>query len=584
MRWGRPYHSKPGLSARGDRLTTSEAAPIKPWSLRGPLSPKEGQYAKLRRRHVLRLSLTYLAPLILLALYFFFQYGAIVSESHRLHLRALVENQANTFDLFLSERRVNLVNLINDPRLPHPPDSHALQVYLEALRRVSETFVDLGYFDPSGVQTAYAGPYSSLEKRSYRREPWYLKLRQGKDDFVITDIYHGFRGRLHFTIAVKRIIEGDPVVLRATLDPGKMYEYISSLEGSREVFTSIVNKEGIYQVVTKHLGTPLQTSSFVPLTDPRLGAENVRIGGSSIQYAYSWLRMADWALIVQWSDPARHGFLGGMRPGILGMVASVTCLIFFVIIYRARKLVELQEESDRARAQLEHAAKLASVGELAAGIAHEINNPLAIITEEAGLMEDLLNPEFEDTATPEELNTHLKEIHDAAFRCRDITGKLLAFVRRSGLDLKQHDVHQLIDGVVDGLVGREMIVSNIEVRREYGDEIPHISTDGNQLQQVLLNLLNNASDAIGNRPGTITIRTSLEDGNVRIALADSGMGIPPENLERIFIPFFTTKETGKGTGLGLSVSYGIVKSLGGRIEVESTVGKGSTFTIALPAT
>jgi len=569
-------------SARNDRFTTMRAALPRSWLSAAPARLDEAHYKDLRLRHVLRLFLTYLLPLILLTLYFFLQHGAVVSESERLHLKALAENQAKTLDLFLSERRVNLVNLISDPRLSYPPDSRILRIYLENLKRMSETFVDLGYFDLSGVQMAYAGPYPSLEKRSYRAEPWYQELLQSDDDFIITDIYLGFRQKLHFTIAVKRIVDGETVVLRSTLDPAKIYEYISSLEGSGEVFTSIVNKQGLYQVVTEHLGTPLEISSFVPPTDPRLGAESISINDSSIQYAYSWLRMADWSLIVQWSDPRRHGFLAGQRRAALGIAAAVVLLIFFVIVYRSRKLVQLQRESDQTRVQLEHAAKLASVGELAAGIAHEINNPLAVITEETGLTRDLLNPEFEDGATTEEVISHLDEIYNAAFRCRDITAKLLGFVRKTDLDLKSHDVHELIDSIVDDLLGREMAVSDIEVRKQYGCDVPSLVTDSNQLRQVLLNLLNNASDAIGNGPGTIVIETSFDGEAVRVAVADSGKGIPPEELEKIYMPFFTTKEVGKGTGLGLSVSYGIVKSLGGRMEVESTVGRGSTFTIVLP--
>jgi two-component system NtrC family sensor kinase len=457
-----------------------------------------------------------------------------------------------------------------------------LQGYLENLKKMSETFVDLGYFDASGVQAAYAGPYPALEKRSYRGEAWYVELMRGNDDFIITDIYHGFRRKLHFTIAVKRVVDGRILVLRSTLDPGKMYEYISSLGGSREVFTSIVNKEGLYQVVTEHLGTPLETSFFVPASEPPLGAENVRIRGSSIQYAYSWLRTADWALIVQWSTPRRQAFLAGTSFRALSLAAAVILIIFCVIFHRARRLVQLQQESDQTRAQLEHAAKLASVGELAAGIAHEVNNPLAIITEETGLMKDLMNPEFEDSATLQELTVHLDEIQNAAFRCRDVTAKLLAFVRKADLDLKPHDVDELINFVVDGLLSHELAVSNIEIRKRYGHELPRLITDRNQLQQVLLNLLNNASDAIGDAPGTIVIETSSDGEAVRIAIRDSGKGISPEELAKIFMPFFTSKEVGKGTGLGLSVSYAIVKSLGGRIEVKSTEGKGSVFTLVLP--
>jgi two-component system sensor kinase FixL len=318
----------------------------------GPLHLGEQHYRDLRRRYTLRLLLIYFTPLILLTVYFFFQHGAIVRESERLRLRARAEHQANTLDLFLSERRANLINLINDPHLPYPPDSRTLQTYLEELKRMSKTFVDLGCFDDSGVQTAYAGPHPSLKGLSYREEPWYVDLMEGKDDFIVTDIYPGFRKELHFTIAVKRTVRGETVVLRSTLDPGRVDEYIRSLEGSGQVFTSLVNKGGAYQVVTGQLGTRLQTSSFVPPADPRVGAASVWIEGSSVQYGYSWLRMADWAVIVQWADPSHHGVLAGIQLRVPGIAGGVFAFVFFVIVYRARKRVEMEQESDRTRSRL----------------------------------------------------------------------------------------------------------------------------------------------------------------------------------------------------------------------------------------
>jgi two-component system NtrC family sensor kinase len=253
-----------------------------------------------------------------------------------------------------------------------------------------------------------------------------------------------------------------------------------------------------------------------------------------------------------------------------------------IILRRARRSVALQEDSDIARAQLVHAAKLASVGELAAGIAHEINNPLAAINEEAGLVKDLMDPAFGTPVKPEELVHHLDSIQESVFRCRDITRKLLGFVRKTEVDLGEHDIHGLIDEVVDGLLRHEMEVSNIEIVRKYGDGIPRMKTDGNQLQQVILNIINNGIDALEGNSGRISIATTRDGSNIRIALSDTGKGIKPEEMENIFVPFYTTKEVGKGTGLGLSVSYGIVKSLGGTIEVESVPGKGSTFSIVLP--
>ena len=542
----------------------------------------EEHYRDIKRRNIIRLLLTYLLPLLLLAAYFIYQNNAIIQESRRLHLKGIAENQAKTLDLFLTERLVNLSNLIDDPKLQLPPASGTMQNYLAQLKKSSQAFVDIGFFDSSGVQTSYAGPFPSLELRNYSSEEWYLSLMQKEDNYIITDIYLGFRQAPHFTIAVKRLIAGQSVALRATLSPEKIYDYISSLEGSQEVYTSIVNKSGQYQVVTHRIGTPLEKSSIVPPLDPGLGVENVDIEGDDFTYAYSWLASADWALIVQQASGDKQISFFGSNLKIIVLSATLIILIFLIIVNRAKQLVKFQMETDRTRVQLEHAAKLASVGELAAGIAHEINNPLAVISEEAGLMKDLMNPEFGQDVKWEDMIPHLENIHESVFRCRDITRKLLGFVRRTEMDIKRHNVHDLIDGVLDGILGHEMAVSNIEIERNYGQDIPELLTDGNQLQQVILNIVNNSVDAIGHKSGRISVTTRLEEGGITIMLSDNGSGMTPEQMEKIFLPFFTTKEDGKGTGLGLSVSYGIIESLGGKIKVTSDLGKGSTFTIKLP--
>jgi two-component system NtrC family sensor kinase len=546
-------------------------------------APRHDYYRALRIKTTIRLSLLYLSPVVILTVYILLQYGVVLSENERLHLKAIAESQANTMDLFLSERRVNLSNLIDDPAFPIPPTSKDLEDSLEDLRKISDAFADVGYFDSSGVQIAYAGPFPSLESRSYRSEDWYRSLRERRSTFIVTDIYAGFRQKPHFTIAVSRVTRLGFVVLRATLDPERINRYISSIEGSAEVLTSIVDREGRYQLVASSVGDPLTDAPFVPSQSPRQGAVRVDIGGNPVTYGYSWLNTVDWSLLVRRDTPTDRGFYSGFPMKIIGFSAAAILIGFFVIVNRAKKRVELQHETDNSRAQLGHAAKLASVGELAAGIAHEINNPLAAINEEAGLMKDLMDPAFGEPVDPKELIPYLDSIHESVFRCRDITRKLLGFVRRTEMDFKVHNIHELIDDVVDGLLGREMEVSNIEVVRRYDESIPEIVTDGNQLRQVFLNILNNAIDAMEGKPGRVTISTEPIDGKVCIGLADTGKGMSQQQLNNIFVPFYTTKEVGKGTGLGLSVSYGIIKNLGGKIEVHSRLGEGSTFTIRLPA-
>jgi two-component system NtrC family sensor kinase len=372
------------------------------------------------------------------------------------------------------------------------------------------------------------------------------------------------------------------VVLRATLDPERMHEYLRSLEGGHEVLTSILNRDGLYQLVTPRLGRSLEPAPFIPPSEPSPGAGDLDIEGYSGPYAYAWLPSVEWVLLVRQAPGHRDSLFSGVRLRLLLIALSVVVLGAIMILYRSRKLVEFQRESDRTRAQLGHAAKLASVGELAAGIAHEINNPLASIKEEAGLMKDMLDPQFGETLSQEEIVEHLDSIQATVLRCRDITHKLLKFVRKDDVDLRRHNVHKLIDSVVDGLLGPEVEVSPVIIQREYDPSCPEITTDGNQLQQVILNVIKNAMDAVGEGPGTITIHTGCEDGRLKIGIRDTGCGMSPEQIHMLFMPFYTTKEVGKGTGLGLSVSYTIMQDLGGYIEVESEAGAGSTFTLVLP--
>ena len=547
-----------------------------------PVALDDHHYRVMKRRHLIRLSVLYLGPVVFLAAYFFLQYDAIVSESQRLHLRAIAESQANTLDLFLFERLVNLTNAVDDSHLSSPPSTDEMTERLRRLIRNSDAFVDFGYFDTNGVLLVYAGPYPSLEDRSYREEDWYQRLLASEDQFVITDIYLGFRRAPHFTIAVSRRHNEHVIVYRATVDPHKMYENLSSLESAQEVYSSVVNRDGKYQMANPAEGKPLEDARFVPPPTPRVGAESVRFDDQKVLYAYAWLNSVDWGLTVRTSQLETAFLFSGFRLRVIGIAAAMLVVGFAILYHRAGKMIQAQMEADRTRTQLSHAAKLASVGELAAGIAHEINNPLAAINEEAGLMKDLLSQQFEKTISPNEVIESLESIQQLVFRCRDITHKLLGFVRKDDIQLRPHDIHDVLDEVLDGLLGHELSVSSVTIVKEYDRSIPSFLTDRNQLQQVFLNMIKNAQDAIGDRPGTITVITRREDGEMQIVITDTGKGMSPQQLDMIFIPFYTTKEVGQGTGLGLSVSYGIVRGLHGQIEVKSTVGVGTTFTIRLP--
>ncbi len=541
----------------------------------------EKHYKSILRRQIFRLTITYLAPLVILMVYFNIQYGRLLSESNGMHLRSVAEHQSKVIDLFLRERIVNLLNIIDDPSLEIPPSKETMRKLLKILYNDSETFIDIGFFDSSGVQLTYAGPLPVLEKKDYGNEKWFRELKASEERYIITDIYSGFRQKPHFTIAVRRYIDRELIIVRATLDPKKLYDFIITLENARDVHIGIVNAEGHYQLASAHMGKVLERSEFSPPHDKEIGISETEIDGNEIKYAYSWFTSGEWAVIVRNAGKSPESRVWGLQNEFTIVSLILILITFTTIILRSKRIVKSEREKDIVRTQLVQASKLASVGELASGIAHEINNPLAIISGETGLMYDYVNPEFSSGKTIEDIKPHLKNINEAVFRCRDITRKLLSFVRQSDFELRKHNINALINELIEGFYAKELEVENIKIMQKLDENIPEIQTNANQLKQVILNLMNNAVDAI-QPPGKITVVTKLKTDIVVIEVTDTGVGISEEQMERIFMPFYTTKEVGKGTGLGLSVSLGIIKSLGGEIHCESIPGKGTSFFVELP--
>lgn len=243
-----------------------------------------------------------------------------------------------------------------------------------------------------------------------------------------------------------------------------------------------------------------------------------------------------------------------------------------------------EEVTDRVEAHraIARAEKLAAVGRLAAGVVHEINNPLATISACAESLEARVNEgEFDGSASLQDLKEYLGLIRSEAFRCKTITMGLLDFSRTRTSDHVTINLADVIRSAVR-LLSHQKRRAAIDFRVELADDLLPVSGDPGQLQQAVIALATNAMDAMG-ESGTLTIQGRNDGDKVVVEVTDTGVGIPPENLPKIFEPFFTTKEIGQGTGLGLAVCYGILTEHGGTLDVQSTVGTGTTFTITLSA-
>ena len=249
------------------------------------------------------------------------------------------------------------------------------------------------------------------------------------------------------------------------------------------------------------------------------------------------------------------------------------------------RLVATVERLKATQAQLLQAEKLSAIGQLVAGVAHELNNPLTSVIGYAQLLQEQLRETPDGTAPPAaELARDLRRIAEESERAARIVRNLLAFARRQSAERAEQDIADVMSRVLS-LRAYELRLNAIELETDFEPGLPPVLGDGGQLQQALLNLLLNAEQAMRTRPVRrlcVGTRYVPESGAVEVFIADSGHGIPDENLRRIFDPFFTTREVGEGTGLGLSICYGIVRDHGGQIAVESRLGQGTTFKVLLP--
>jgi len=548
---------------------------------------EDKQYRQFRWQITLTKILFSIIPLFILAAALYYHFSVSYTDKVMERLRTLAGNRQASLDLFLDERISQLTTLAYTSTHAELSDEEYLNKVLQIMQARSRSYIDLGVIDQNGDHLAYVGPYHNVLKGvNYRHEPWFdAVLSTG---IYVSDVFLGFRKVPHFIIAVVVREKGQNLILRATIDSDVIDNIVHAAWTGTSGDAYLINRENLLQTKPRFGGNLLEPApgpDFSSTVGTRV--EEITYKGETGLFAATQIKIKKWVLVIK-EDPKEplapllrakylvaFLLLLGLGLIILGSVLTTRTVL--------NRLIQSDKEKAKSDEVMVHESKMAALGKMAAGVAHEINNPLAVIAEEAGWMKDLLKED--DVAQSQnfkEYQESIKKIEYHVERVKKVTHRLLGFARRMEPTEEKVMVNQILEECV-GFLENEARYRNININKELAPDLPTTASDSSQLQQVFLNILNNAIDAMG-KDGAITLRTLYqpETRQIAIKITDTGPGMTQETIEKIFDPFFTTKEVGKGTGLGLSISYSIIEKLGGTIYVDSKVSKGTTFTIKLP--
>jgi two-component system NtrC family sensor kinase len=557
----------------------------------------ENRYARLRKLILATMILVPAIPFYIVMGIGYYYFTTSIENSTMASMRRIVEDHRQMIETFLRERKSDLEFVAESYTYENLADPIYLFKVFNLLQNKSAAFVDLGVFNEEGIHVTYQGPYK-LIGRDYGEEDWFKEVM--KQGYYISDTFLGYRRVPHFIVAITREEPGRRWVLRSTIDTQFFTHLVERVLIGKTGEAYILNEKGILQTQRRSGGNLMDQDADHGVGPVRHEGTETFLKknrkGEEFLYATTWLQDKKWLLVVrrEESDAFRDVRSATYLILFINAVVGVGIVIaaFYLTNSIVRRMEEIDLEKEQLGQQLVRASRLAELGEMAAGFAHEINNPLQIMTSEQALVDTIFTDmirkgELKESQDLVDLKDSMDQIKLQIGRCAKITQTILKFGRKSEPVSQDIDLVAFIPEVTSMIV-KKASVNGITVKEEISEQTPVVRGDPSMLQQVLLNLYNNAMDAIMERHGTeggemVIASSADEEGKVKISVTDNGIGISPENLKKIFSPFFTTKPVGKGTGLGLSVCYGIVDSMGGVMEVNSQRGVGTTFTMRFPA-
>ena len=465
------------------------------------------RFRRIRRNIALLMALAAVTPLVLMTAINHYQYQNALKRESLQPIESLLAKTAHSFDLFFTER-LSAVSFIGGAyTFESLADQNTLGRVFRVMRKEFGGFVDIGLIDKNGHQVSYIGPYE-LQGRNYLDQPWIQEARvRGK---YISDVFLGHRKFPHFVIAVTEDREesGESWIVRATVDTEVFNRIIASMGLDADSDAFIVNRAGVLQTQSKFYGGVLEKCPFAlpaqSFSPTVVSMTDVRDKKVVLGYVY----FANHPFILMIVRPQIDVFKAWstLKGELLILFFGSVAVVLFVIHWVTRQMVRRVEASELRRQAMDHemqyTSKLASIGRLAAGVAHEINNPLAIINEKTGLMKDLIDlaPEF---PRREKFNAMIQSVLQSVDRCRTITHRLLGFARRMDVAIEVMNLNDLIREVL-GFLDKEAFHRNIDLRLDLDANLPKIASDRGQLQQVFLNIITNAFEAVEDG-GTVAI-------------------------------------------------------------------------------
>jgi len=516
-------------------------------------------------------------PIIIIASASIYNFNQLSINDIEITARQVVEHRNDVISTFLQGQVNFLSTLIELYPLEHLQSDENLEKLFLALSKEGK-FVDLQLIDNTGKQLAYVGPYQEKVKdKNYKEVPWFNEvLVRG---IYVSDVFTGYRNYPHFVIALTNPVK--TYVVRATINSAIFNSLLLTAQIGPNGDAFILNSNGEFQTPSLQKATTLNAMEISRL---KHHSDTEIVTDGDFLYASKWLNGNTWLLVLKTRITDSLGGYYKYRDRIYFIVAATAALFLFISIFISNLIVSRVEKAEQEQTaldqQMAHIEKMANIGRLAAGIAHEINNPLQLIQMQAGWIEELLQEEQAGSITHmEEYQKSVGKIKHHVNRAGTITHRLLGFSRKISTEYDVQ-INELIRETLSFLES-EANSNSIVFNLQFDDDLPTIRTDGAQVQQALLNLIENSLDAVGSG-GQIDISTERTPTEIRVRIGDNGPGIKPAVLKKIWDPFFTTKDPGKGTGLGLSICSDIAHKLGGAITVENKAEGGALFTFKLP--